>query len=387
MKKKVVIAGVVVAAIAVVAGLSLTRGKQTEEETLIPVVNVESPKTGSIELYRSLVGKVEPSDVVYIYPKAAGEITDVFVKAGDMVQEGQPICKIDTKQVEAARLQMESAQQAMNDANTNLNRQQALFAAGDIASVAFEQAQTQAKNAQISYDSAKLNYDYQVEFANVTAPISGKVEICNVEVHDNVASQVLLAVISGEGSKSITFSVPEKIASELHVGDPVTVDKNGTDYQGTINEVSSMIDDSTGLFKIKASVDNGDALPTGSTTKLSVISDRADNVLTIPVDAVYYSGGDAYVYTYDNGTVHYVPVEIGLYDSEKAQVLSGINASDEIITTWSSELYEGSQVQKADANAAASTDSESNAQGEAADNAETTENAESTEAAAETNGN
>ena len=390
MKKKVVIAGVVVAAIAVVAGLSLTRGKQTEEETLIPVVNVESPKTGSIELYRSLVGKVEPSDVVYIYPKAAGEITDVFVKAGDMVQEGQPICKIDTKQVEAARLQMESAQQALGDANTNLARQQALFAAGDIASVAFEQAQTQAKNAQIAYDSAKLNYDYQVEFANVTAPISGKVEICNVEVNDNVASQVLLAVISGEGSKSITFSVPEKIASELHVGDPVTVDKNGTDYQGTINEVSSMIDDSTGLFKIKASVDNGDALPTGSTTKLSVISDRADNVLTIPVDAVYYSGGDAYVYTYDNGTVHYVPVEIGLYDSEKAQVLSGINASDEIITTWSSELYEGSQVQKADPAAAASIDSESdaqNAEGGAADGAQTAENAESTESAAETKGN
>ncbi|RHV65413.1 efflux RND transporter periplasmic adaptor subunit [Clostridium sp. OM02-18AC] len=390
MKKKVVIAGVVVAAIAVVAGLSLTRGKQTEEETLIPVVNVESPKTGSIELYRSLVGKVEPSDVVYIYPKAAGEITDVFVKAGDMVQEGQPICKIDTKQVEAARLQMESAQQAMNDANTNLNRQQALFAAGDIASVAFEQAQTQAKNAQISYDSAKLNYDYQVEFANVTAPISGKVETCNIEVHDNVASQVLLAVISGAGSKSITFSVPEKVVTELHVGDPISVDKNGTDYQGTINEVSSMIDDSTGLFKVKASVENGDALPTGSTTKLSVISDRADNVLTIPVDAVYYSGGDAYVYTYDNGTVHYVPVEVGLYDSEKAQILSGINASDEVITTWSSELYEGSQVQKADPAAAASIDSESdaqNAEGGAADGAQTAENAESTESAAETKGN
>ena len=93
MKKKVVIAGVVVAAIAVVAGLSLSRGKQTEEETLIPVVNVENPQTGSIELYRSLVGKVEPSDVVYIYPKAAGEITDVFVKAGDMVTKGQMIAE------------------------------------------------------------------------------------------------------------------------------------------------------------------------------------------------------------------------------------------------------------------------------------------------------
>ena len=64
MKKKVVIAGVVVAAIAVVAGISAMRKKPVEEETLIPVVNVENPQMGSIELYRSLVGKVEPSDVV-----------------------------------------------------------------------------------------------------------------------------------------------------------------------------------------------------------------------------------------------------------------------------------------------------------------------------------
>ena len=352
MKKKAVIAGAaVVLVIAAVAGIVVKRNQVTTEETLIPVVNAENPQLGSIELYRSLVGKVEPSDVVYIYPKAAGEITDVFVKAGDMVTEGQMICKIDTKQVEAARLQMEAAQQSLSDANTNLTRQQALFAAGDIASVAFEQAQTQAKNAQINYDSAKLNYDYQVEFANVTAPISGKVESCDIEVHDNVASQVLLAVISGEGSKSITFSVPEKIVGQLHVGDGITVDKDGSEYQGTINEVSSMVDDSTGLFKIKASVDNGDALPTGSAVKLSVVSDRAENVLTVPVDAVYYSGGDAYVYTSEEGTVHRVPVEVGIYDAKKAEIRSGLNASDEVITTWSSELYEGSKVQIAEENA------------------------------------
>ena len=66
MKKKVVIAGVVVAVIAVAAGISAMRKKPVEEETLIPVVNVENPQMGSIERYRSLVGKVEPSDGVYI---------------------------------------------------------------------------------------------------------------------------------------------------------------------------------------------------------------------------------------------------------------------------------------------------------------------------------
>ena len=209
MKKGIVIVGIVVV---VVAGIFLLKGVRKDvvvEEAPLPVVRVQMPETGSIELYRSLVGKVEPSDVVYIYPKAAGEITDVFLKAGDVVQEGQPICKIDTKQVDTARLTMESARQMLNDANTNLARQQALYNAGDIASAVYEQAQTQAKSAKIQYDSAKLNYDYQVEFANITAPIPGKVESVNVEVHDNVASQVLIGVIAGEGSKSVTFSVTE----------------------------------------------------------------------------------------------------------------------------------------------------------------------------------
>lgn len=346
MKKGIVIAGIVVV---VVAGIFLLKGVRKDvvvEEAPLPVVQVQMPETGSIELYRSLVGKVEPSDVVYIYPKAAGEITDVFVKAGDVVQEGQPICKIDTKQVDTAKLTMESARQMLNDANTNLARQQALYNAGDIASAVYEQAQTQAKSAKIQYDSAKLNYDYQVEFANITAPIPGKVESVNVEVHDNVASQVLIGVIAGEGSKSVTFSVTEKVVSQLSVGDTVEIEKNGTMYEGIINEISSMIDAQTGLFTVKASVDAGDSLATGSMVKLQVISDQAHDVMTIPVDAVYYSGGDAYVYTYDNGVVHHVPVEVGIYDSERIEILSGIDTSDEVIVTWSSELFEGSKVQR-----------------------------------------
>jgi len=299
-------------------------------------------------LYRNLVGTVETSDVVYIYPKAAGEVTDVFVKAGDIVEEGQAICTIDTKQVDAARLSMEAAKTALDNANSNLERQRALFAAGDIAPAAFEGVETQARSAQIQYEQAKLNYDYQVEFSHITAPISGKVEKCDIEVHDNVSQQMQICVISGEGSKAVTFSVTEKVVDQLKEGDMVQVEKNGTEYQGSITEISSMIDSSTGLFKVKASVDSGDALPTGSSVSLYVTSDRQENVMTLPVDAVYYSGGDAFLYTYDNGTVHRTPVEVGIYDSERIQILSGITDQDRVITTWSSELYEGSVVQEAE---------------------------------------
>ena len=295
--------------------------------------------------------------MVYIYPKMAGEVTEVFVKAGDVVEAGQPICTIDTKQVDAARLSLESATQALQDAQTNLARQQALFQAGDIASAMLEQAQTAAKNAQIQYDSAKLNYDHQMEYANITATISGKVEICDIEVHDNVSQQNLITVIAGEGSKSVSFAVPEKIAKQLKTGDSIYIEKNGSEYTGTINEISSMIDAATGLFQVKASVEDGDALPTGSSVQLKVTSDKQENVMTLPVDTVYYSGGDAYLYLYEDGTVHQVPVEVGIYDSERVQILSGIDMTDEVITTWSSELYEGSKVQKSQAGDTAAEES------------------------------
>ena len=101
---------------------------------------------------------------------------------------------------------------------------------------AFEQVQSSAKMAQLQYDSAKIAYDNQVEFSSITAPISGKVESVSVEVHDNVGTQNIICVISGEGAKQVNFSVTERVVAGLHVGDTVIISKNGTDYEGTISE-------------------------------------------------------------------------------------------------------------------------------------------------------
>lgn len=75
--------------------------------------------------------------------------------------------------------------------------------------------------------------------------------------------------------------------------------------------------------------------------KLYITSDKADGVLTIPVDSVYYDNGKPYVYTFDDGTVHRIEIETGISDSDRMQILSGVSAADRVITTWSPELYEG----------------------------------------------
>ena len=105
-----------------------------------------------------------------------------------------------------------------------------------------------------------------------------------------------------------------------------------------------MIDPSSGLFKVKASIPDGAALATNMSVKLTVISQKAENVLTVPVDSVYYEGGIPYIYTYGDGLLHKNEVTVGLADSEYIEVKEGINASDLVVTTWTTEFYDGSRV-------------------------------------------
>ncbi len=157
-----------------------------------------------------------------------------------------------------------------------------------------------------------------------------------------------LCVISGTGSKSVSFSVTEAVLGNVNQGDSIRIEKNGSEYQGTITEVNTMVDQATGLFKVKASVSDGDTLVSGSSVKLYITSDKVENVMTIPVDAVYYDNGVPYVYTYDGGTVHKVLVETGLADSERIEIQSGLSKDQLVITTWSPELYEGAPAELED---------------------------------------
>ena len=299
-------------------------GMQDTQMDNVATVAAENPKIGTIERTTSTSGTVEASDVVYVYAKASGDVTGVNVSVGDMVTAGQLLCTINTEQVETAKNAMDSASVNLTEAQSNLSRMQLLYQGGDISDQEWEQYQNQAKTAQLNYESAKLNYDRQVEYSSVTAPISGKIETMDIDVYDHVNQQAQLCVISGEGDKRVSFYVSERVMSNLNQGDAMTIVKDGTTYDGVITDVSS--------------------LSTGSTVKVTVTSERAENVMTVPVDAIYYDNGVGNVYVYQDGTVHKVEVEVGLYNTELAEIKSGLTAEALVISTWSSQLYEGSTV-------------------------------------------
>ncbi len=349
------------------------------ESNPLSTVSVGHAQKTDVSVESSLIGSVQPSDVYYVVPKVSGEITEIFVSVGDLVAEGDPICTIDnSKAVDAAKIQLDSAKvqldtatEASNLAKTNLDRMTALYQTGDISKQsleqtqnAYDQAQAAADAAGLQRDAAQLQYDTQLEFSTVTAPVTGTVESTNMSINGLVSSAAQVCVISSEGENKIVFNVTDRLLAAFKQGTKVTVTKQGTEYKAKVTNVSTLPDAATGLYRVEAAFTEHNSIVNGSSVKLGFISDERKQVLTVDTDDISYDGGLTYVYTlsYNDadeaapegstigegnraGTVHKTEVETGLSNNEKTEIISGIDADSLLITSWTSQLYDGAQVQ------------------------------------------
>ena len=343
-KTKELIAGAVVLLVAAGFVFKLVSGKEEapQYETR-PTVAVQTPVTGDITLYTELTGTVEPVSRASVMPKISGEILEVNFQAGDTVQAGQVLCKIDSDALRTMELQMQSASVAADTAARELARLQPLFDGGFVSQQQFQQAQDAATSARLAYETAKTQYDLQMEYTTVTAPIGGVIESRGIELHDHVSPSAPICVISGGDQLQVNFGVTEKVMKNMNVGDALTVEKNGSTYEGNLTEIGAMVN-ASGLYDAKAAVSQGASLTNGAKVKLTVVMDRAEGAMTVPVDAVNYDNGNAFVYCYEDGTAKKTMVEAGIYDSQNMEIISGLEADSQVIVTWSNELVDGQQV-------------------------------------------
>ena len=324
--------------------LRASAGDAVEVYEQRPTVSTTVPEPGDILLYTELTGSVEPQSKASVMPKMGGEVMEVYFQAGDYVEAGTILCKIDSDALTTLKLQLDSAQVTLNDANKNLSRMQVLFSNGDIPEQSLEQARNAAENARIGYESARNQYELNLEYTTVTAPISGTVESRHVEPHEYVGPSGAICVISAKEQLRVNFGVTEKILGNLALGDTVRIEKNGSEYSGVVTEISSMVNPASGLYDVKASISESRGLTTGTKVKLTVLMSQARNVMTIPLDTVRYDDGKPFVYCYEDGLARKTYITSGIYDSGRMEVSSGLTRESRIITTWSNELADGEEV-------------------------------------------
>lgn len=244
-----------------------------------------------------------------------------------------------------------------------------------------KQAQAGVKQAQAGVEGAQLQLDY----TKVTAPVSGTITKKNVTTNNMAATGNVAYVITAEDEMNIVFYVAETVMRQAEVGQQIQVERNGEVYQAQITENAGVADQTSGLFKLKAQFTGGaENMITGTKVKITMATDKADNVMTIPVDSVYYESRTAYVYVMDGGKAVRTEVETGITNNTDVEIKSGITKDSEIITTWAAQLRDGADVRlKGDSEDTSAETSETEAGTEAAQaeaNTETEQTEESADA-------
>lgn len=301
-------------------------------EEAIPTVNIMNIKKGTIGNSFSVAGNILPNSIYYVPAKISGDIKKVYVKNGDYVKKGDPIVDLDCdKEIEGAFIQYDTAKKAYE-------RIQKLYEAGDISKQNYEQVKAQ-------YDGAKLAYDTKVEFSHVVAIADGKIEHVDMTENTSIKVEHVFCFITTDNMNEINFSVTERVLQGIALNDKVKVERNDKKYDGYITNISTLVNQQTGLFDVKAVITTDDIIPSGSIAKVTFSYEKKNNVNILPNGVVYYENGIPYVYVVDGeSVVHKVYIQIGIENENECEVISGINQSDNIVSTWSKDLADGVKV-------------------------------------------
>src|SRR3954452_20368521 len=330
----------------------------------IPVAAVAA-RRGTLPIYLRGLGTVDPYNTVNVRSRDDGPITAVLFKEGQFVNKGDVLVQIDPRTFQAvvnqAEGQLARDQAQLHDAEANLARYQKLWEAGVIAK---QQLDTQAATVgqfrgaieadQATIASARL----QSGFTNITAPISGRIGLRQVDVGNIVHSgdQNPIAVITQMQPIAVLFTIPadslQPVLKKLRAGARLPVEAWDRADQnkiatGTLETVDNQIDPQTGTSRLKAVFDNRDgALFPQQFVNARMLLETRRGVTLIPAPAVQRGPQGGYVYVANqNGTATMRPVTLGVTEGNNVQVTSGVAAGDLVVVDGQDKLQEGSRIE------------------------------------------
>lgn len=331
----------------------IMKPKEEVEGKALPTVTCISMEKGDIAIKEELLGEISAKEQFRLLSKISGEVLEIDKENGSEVKKGERIALLDNqKQIDATKYSLEQAKAQAQVTRDSRDRLATLKESGDISVQDFEAADAQAKAAEAQVKAAKLNYDTQVEFSEITAPSDGILQNSILVKGAFIPQGTQLATLMGAGSQQVLFSATEELVKNLSVGQSIMLEKGKESYPGTITEISSVLLPETGLFPVKAEVENTD-FPEGSKAKISLTKDSRTSVNTLPLNVLYYENGEAFVYVFEGtdgneGLLRKKKVELGLSGEESAEILSGLSEEDKVVSSWNNEMFDGAKVRLQD---------------------------------------
>lgn len=243
---------------------------------------------------------------VTLFPESAGRVTEVLFKAGQKVERGAPLLKLDD---EVEQLAVKLALVQLNEARRKITRYEKLGARGNIARSEIDTARTAVLTAELKLSQATL----ALKRRTLPAPFSGVVGIAKVEPGDRVTTTTAITSLDDRSSLRVDFDVPENFVYGVLQGGALSATTwalPGERFRGNVATIGSRIDKDTRTLRVRAQIPNkGDRLRPGMafSIRLPLTGTRFPSV---PSAAIQWSRKGAYVWIVRDNKATRVPVSV-----------------------------------------------------------------------------
>lgn len=305
------------------------------EDEVETVVNVETGKIVQTTLrrYVQAYGLVEPEPAMTgkaaASSKIAAPVAGIVKKSncveGATVAQGLVLFELDSRVADAL---LAKVQVAADFAQKNFARKQQLNANDNISRKLYDDAEQLLQTARKDVLAAQT----QRALLTVTAPLSGTLTICHVNVGEAVGLNAVLAEVMDLHRLDIAVRVPSSEAVALRLKQTVIIDNA---VHGKITFISPQVDPLTDTVLVRVSLTENINLRTGQWVNAAIVVEERE-CLAVPVDSIVSREQNSHVFIVQGDLAKQQEIKPGLRDGNLVEVRGdGLQAGMTIVTQGS----------------------------------------------------
>jgi HlyD family secretion protein len=273
--------------------------------------------------------------------RRVGELAAARAQTGSLFDETQSKLRSSEAACEENAAQIKTAEVAVTQSRAALDSAHADVIAA-AATIDFAKADARSDEALLAY-------------TKIEAPFDGVITQRNVNTGDLTqpgADKPPLFIVARSDIVTIRVNVPEGFAARVKPGDIATIklqEMNGKTVEGKVSRISWALDPKTRTIRVEIDIPNPSAkLLPGLYAYATVIVEEHSDVLTVPTTAIITEKEKTFCVVVADGRAARRPIALGLRDGTLAEVVSGLDGSEAVVTSNAATLADGQIVAIAD---------------------------------------
>lgn len=349
MKKALIYGGSLVVALVLIAW-KLNANKEENEARIAIVressagavpVQILTVKTSAIDQAFNENGNFEAVNQIELTSELAGRVRELYVKEGSVVKAGQAIAKIDNEILNANQAE---SMARLAQKKQNLERYEQAFKSGGVTQKQVDDARLELETAQAQ--SVQVNKN--LSNALVKAPVNGIINKRFVEIGTYLAAGNKIVEIVDDAKLKLTVNVNEYQVIQLQKSDKVEVTASvypEVTYEGVITFIAAKSDASLN-YPVEIEIKNiaGKTLKAGMYGTAHFKPAQQVSSLLIPRSAFQGGINSNLVFLNDNGKAKLQKVVAGRAYGDQVEIREGLKNGDQVIVTGQINLVDGKDI-------------------------------------------